>query len=141
MRRLFTILFIITVLGSINWLLESIGYNVISSFFSVKDKKERILSRTGHIIYFIIAFSAIVCAILFFREKMYKDGVSDPLNNGEAKDDDDNDDNDDNNDDKDDKDDNKEKDDDEKEEKETPAPTTKPEKMKSSDKKDKKDKK
>jgi len=67
-----------------NWLLESIGYNVISSFFSVKDKKERVLSKTGHIIYFIIAFSAMVCAILFFREKMYKEEtVSDPLNNEE----------------------------------------------------------
>lgn len=119
MRRLFTILFIITVLGSMNWLLESIGYNVISSVFSVKDKKEQVLSKTGHVIYFMFAFSAMVCAILFFREKMYKDGISDPLN-GDTKDDED---------DEDDEDEDKKEDDkkdDKKEEKETPAPTQKP---------------
>jgi len=95
-----------------NWLLESIGYNPISSVFSVKDKKEQVLSKTGHIIYFMFAFSAIICAILFFREKMYKETVSDPLNNGEAKED--------------------EEEEEEEKEKETPAPTEKPTKMKSS---------
>ena len=122
MRRLFTILFIITVLGSMNWLLESIGYNVISSVFSVKDKKEQVLSKTGHIIYFMFAFSAMICAILFFREKMYKEAVSDPLSNGDTKEEEEED---------------KEGDEEEEEkEKETPAPTEKPTKMKSS-KKDK----
>ena len=120
MRRLFTILFIITVLGSMNWLLESIGYNVISRVFSVKDKKEMVLSKTGHIIYFMFAFSAIVCAILFFREKMYKNGTNDPLNNGEKEED------------KEDKEEDEKEDEEVEKEKETPAPTEKPTKMKSS---------
>lgn len=124
MRRLFTILFMITVLGSMNWLLESIGYNMISRIFSVKDKKEMVLSKTGHVIYFMFAFSAIVCAILFFREKMYKDSVSDPLNEKEEVEED-----------------SEEKEEEEKEEKETPAPTEKPTKMKSSKNKDNKSKK
>ena len=121
MRRLFTILFLITVLGSMNWLLESIGYNMISSYFSVKEKKEKVLSKTGHIIYFIFAFSAIVCAILFFREKMYKDSTQDPLGNGDKEKDED--------DEKDDEKEDDEKEDDEKE-KETPAPKMKSSKTK-----------
>jgi hypothetical protein len=103
-----------------NWLLESIGYNVISNVFSVKDKKEIVLSKTGHIIYFMFAFSAILCAILFFREKMYKDAVEDPLNNDEKEEE---------------AEEEEAEEEEAEEEKETPAPTEKPTKMKS--KKDK----
>ena len=80
MKLLFTILFLITVLGSLNWALESIDRNIISHVFSVKIKGGWVLSKTGHVIYFMISFAAILCAILFFREGMYKTNTNDPLN-------------------------------------------------------------
>jgi uncharacterized membrane protein YuzA (DUF378 family) len=70
MRKLFTVVFLLTVLGCLNWSLESVGYNPVSALFS--DKKG-VLQKTGHIIYFMFAFCGLLSLILYVREGMYKE--------------------------------------------------------------------
>lgn len=65
---LFTIFFLITVLGSINWGFHVIGYNFVEMFFM--SKKD--LTFTGKSIYYLFMISAFVSLIIFFRQKMYK---------------------------------------------------------------------
>lgn len=65
---LFTIVFLITVLGAINWGFHAIGYNFVEMFFM--SKKD--LTVTGKSIYYLFMISAIISIIIFFRQKMYK---------------------------------------------------------------------
>lgn len=65
---LFTIFFLITVLGSINWGFHVIGYNLVEMFFM--SKKD--LTTTGKSIYYLFMISALIAIIIFFRQKMYK---------------------------------------------------------------------
>lgn len=67
-NTLFTIVFLITILGSINWGFHAIGYNVVEKFFMTKKD----LSTTGKSIYYLFMISACISLIIFFRQKMYK---------------------------------------------------------------------
>jgi len=73
MKKILTITFLIAMIGALNWSLESIGYNMVSSVFSEKTKNKIELTKTGHFIYFMISFCALVALIMFFREGLYKD--------------------------------------------------------------------
>lgn len=65
---LFTIFFLITAIGSINWGFHAIGYNIVEMFFMTKKE----LSITGKGIYYLFMISSFISLIIFFRQKMYK---------------------------------------------------------------------
>ena len=77
MKKILTITFLIAMIGTLNWSLESIGYNMVSSFFSEKTKNKIVITKTGHFIYFMFSFCALVALIMFFRDGLYKDDKDD----------------------------------------------------------------
>jgi uncharacterized membrane protein YuzA (DUF378 family) len=65
MKILLTTVLLITILGALNWALDSIGYNLVTLVTNSK--------TTQKIIYYIISLCALITLMLFIKDKIYQD--------------------------------------------------------------------